>query len=126
MPSAPPPTLNHFLDAQEKFWDTIMEDFEQHEIADFKIFFNKLFYLPDNVTIHDPMHPLNQYGADSSTNENKDRLRVKITENGESCPNQLLSSMFEDEDHPIYEALVEMIRKYRDLGNYIRDLSDSD
>ena len=112
-----PTTYNEFQDKQEGF-------FEYSEIAEFHAFFVPLFYI-DTLDISNSSDPLNLYGADRATSDNIDALRVKITEDCDSCPGQLLSFMFEDEDHDIHEALVAMIRKYKDLGNSVRIAADS-
>ncbi len=123
-----PTTYNDFQDKQEEFWAAVREHFENSEIAEFHKFFVPLFYIGE-LDISNSSHPLNLYGADHATSENIDALRTKITDDCDSCPGQLLRYMFEEEDHAIYEALVAMIRTYRDLGNTMRaaaDSSDSD
>ena len=123
-----PTTYNDFQDKQEEFWAAVREHFEISEITAFHKFFVPLFYIGE-LDISNSSHPLNVYGADRATSENIDALRTKITDDCDSCPGQLLRYMFEEEDHAIYEALVAMIRTYRDLGNTMRaaaDSSDSD
>ena len=121
-----PTTYNEFQDKQEEFWKAVLVHFEESEITDFRKFFVPLFYLPDDVNVSDSSHPVNLYGADRATSENIDELRTKITSDFPDCPGQLLRYMFEEEDHAIYEALVAMIRTYRDLGNTLRSESSSD
>ncbi len=120
-----PTTYNHFQDKQEEFWKAVKEHFEESEIYDFRKFFVPLFYLRDDIEVSDSSNPVNLYGADRSTDENIDQLRTKIADDCDSCPGQLLRYMFEEEDHVIYEALVAMIRTYRDLGNTLRSSSES-
>ncbi len=124
-----PTTYNEFQDKQEEFWAAVRERFEEEsEYKEFHTFFVPLFYIGE-LDISDNSHPLNLYGADRATSDNIDALRTKITDDCNYCPPQLLRYMFEEEDNPIYEALVAMIRKYRDLGNTMRaavDSSDSD
>ena len=123
-----PTTYNDFQDKQEEFWAAVREHFENSEIAAFHKFFVPLFYIGE-LDISNSSHPLNLYGADRATSDNIDALRTKITDDCDFCPGQLLGYMFEEEDHSIYEALVAMIRTYRDLGNTMRaaaDSSDSD
>lgn len=120
----PATSFNHFQDAQEEFWKVVYERYSESEITEFKKFFVPLFYLPDDVSVSDSTHPLNIYGADNSSNI--DRLRTKIVDSyTDTLPDTLLRRMFEEEDHPIYEALHTMIRKYQELGNYMRN-ADSD
>ena len=121
-----PTTYNEFQDKQEEFWKAVQERFEESEIHDFRKFFVPLFYLREDLDVSDSSNPLNLYGADRATSENIDQLRTKITDDCDSCPGQLLRYMFEEEDHPIYEALIAMIRTYRDLGNTLRSESSSD
>jgi hypothetical protein len=45
---------------------------------------------------------------------------VKITDQCDSCPGQLLRYMFEEEDHAIYELLFAMMITYKNLGNTLR------
>jgi hypothetical protein len=120
-----PTTYNEFQDKQEEFWKAVLEHFEESEIYDFRKFFVPLFYLPGDVEVSDSSHPVNLYGADRANSENVDQLRSKITDDCDSCPGQLLSYMFEDEDHAIYEALIAMIRTYKYLGNTLRSSSES-
>ena len=120
-----PTSYNEFQDKQEEFWKAVLEHFEESDISDFRKFFVPLFYLPDDVEVSDSSHPVNLYGADRSADENIDQLRTKITDDFDSCPGQLLRYMFEEEDHDIYEALVAMIRTYKDVGNTLRSSSSS-
>ena len=113
-------TINDFLDKQEAFWDAVRQDFQEEEIQEFRRFLVPLFYLPDLTPISDSSHPINLYGADRTNSENIDQLRVKITDDFNSCPGQLLRYMFEEEDHDIFEALVTMMITYKDLGNTLR------
>jgi hypothetical protein len=125
-----PPSYNHFQNAQEEFWKAVLESFEESDITDFRTFFIPLFFIPEDVSVHSSEHPINKYGRNVSISTNMDALRSTITEDFDvdSCPDNLLEYMFEEEDHDIYEALAEMIRKYKELGNYLRndDSSDSD
>jgi hypothetical protein len=122
-----PTTYNDFQDKQEEFWKAVREQFEDSETNRFNKFFVPLFYI-DELNISDSSNPLNLYGADRSITDNIDALRAKITYemSEDMCPGQLLRYMFEEEDHSIYEALVTMLRTYRDLGNTIRAGSDTD
>jgi hypothetical protein len=115
----PTVTYNHFQDKQEEFWKTVMDRFEEPDIYEFKKFFAPLFFLPD-LDVTDSTHPVNLYGADRATSENIDTLRTKIVDDCTTCPQDLLRYMFEETDHPIYEALVAMIRTYKRLGNAMR------
>lgn len=121
-----PTTYNEFQTKQEEFWAAVRERFEEYEYKEFHTFFIPLFFLPDNVEVSDVAHPVNLYGADRSTDQNIDALRIKITSDCNSCPAQLLRYMFEEEDHAIYEALVAMIRTYKLLGNSMRAAADTD
>jgi hypothetical protein len=119
-----PTTYNEFQDKQEEFWKAVRERFQESEIIEFNKFFVPLFYI-DELSISFYSHPLNVYGADRATNENIDALRTKITDDYTSGPVQLLRYMFEEEDHPIYEALFAMISTYKDLGNTVRAEADA-
>lgn len=124
-----PPTYNHFQDAQEEFWKAVLECFEESEITDFRKFFVPLFFLPDDMSVHSSSHPINKFGSNATISSNMDTLRSTITDDfdTDSCPSNLLQYMFENEDHDIYEALVKMIRRYKELGIYLRgDDSSSD
>ena len=80
------------------------------------------------MSIHSSNHPLNKYGRSGEIGENTDRLRATITEDFDvsTYPPDLFSYMFVDDDHPIYDALYEMLHKYRELGNYMRSEADTD
>lgn len=115
-------TLNEFVDTQEEFWKVVSERYAESEITEFRTFFNPLFYLPDDMEVTNDAHPINVYGGDRATSENVDKLRQKIVDDCTvAYPDTLLRYMFEEEDHPIYEAVLAMIRKYRDLGNTLRN-----
>jgi len=87
-------------------------------------FFVPLFYLGE-LDISNSSHPLNLYGANRPTDENINALRIKITDDLNSCPGQLLRYMFEEEDHAIYLAFVRLIRTYKELGNTLRSTESS-
>lgn len=120
-------TYNTFQDKQEEFWKAVNERFTEDEQTGFRKFFIPLFFFPESVTVASSSHPLNIYGA-SGLNDNIDRLRVKIVDEctSPSPPHNLLRYMFEEEDHPIYEAFHTMIRTYMELGNAMRDDLDTD
>jgi hypothetical protein len=124
----PPVTYNTFQDKQEEFWKTVNDRFSEDEQSGFRTFFIPLFIFPDTVTVASSSHPLNIYGAAAGLNDNIDRIRVKIMDECTSPapPQNLLRYMFEEEDHPIYEAFHTMMRTYMELGNSMRDDLDTD
>jgi hypothetical protein len=121
-------TYNEFISKQEEFWIAVYESFEHSEICGFKDFFVSLFALSDHISLNDNLHPINIYGVNRATSENIDQLRTKITNDydisNEPLPGDILRYMFEEETHPIYEALVAMIRKYKQYGNTLRTISE--
>jgi hypothetical protein len=119
-----PTTYNDFIDKQEEFWAAVRECFEESEYKEFYKFFVPLFYLGE-LDISNSSHPLNLYGANRPTDENINALRIKITDDLNSCPGQLLRYMFEEEDHPIYLAFVRLINTYKELGNTLRSTESS-
>jgi hypothetical protein len=124
-----PVSYNHFQNAQEEFWKAVLNVFDESEILEFRKFFVPLFYLPDDdVSIYSSSHPLNKYGRNVNTTTNMEALRITILDECESdaYPSNMIRCMFEDTDHPIYEALKEMLSKYKRLGNYLRGDSESD
>jgi hypothetical protein len=128
-----PITYNHFQNAQEEFWKAVLDCFDESSIVEFRKFLVPLFYLPDEheyVSVHSSSHPINKYGRNVNTTTNMEALRITITDELDSddvYPSDLLRYMFEETDHPIYEALAVMIGKYRQLGNYLRgDMTDSE
>lgn len=123
-----PITYNTFQNKQEEFWKAVNERFSEDELVEFREFFIPLFFFPDSVSVTSSAHPLNMYGVASGLTDNIDRIRVKIVDECTSPPppQNLLRYMFEEEDHPIYEAFHTMVRTYMELGNAMRDDADTD